>query len=233
MSARAADIIAEQIAANPRSVLSLPTGSTPLAMFDILAARCTRGEIDFTAVTFFSLDDYLGLRAADPNSLSGWLQHAFLRRVNLQEDHVHLVPAAAPSPVKAANRYDAELTGRGGFDLVVLGMGENGHIAFNEPGANLSTRTRIVDLTPETREQAAAYWDNAFPIPAQAMTVGMANILEARQIVLLVSGAAKAPTLGHALAGEIVPHIPASLLRLAGPRLRILADEDAASELER
>ncbi len=233
MSAIAADVIAGQISANPRSVISLPTGSTPLILFDILAARCARGDIDFGEATFFSLDDYLGLRATDANSLSGWLERAFLDRVNLQADRVHQVPAGDPMPLSAALEYDAELSRRGGFDLVVLGMGENGHIAFNEPGSDESTRTRVVTLTPETREQAAAYWDYQFPIPAQAMTVGMANILEARRIVLLVSGAAKAPTLHQALSGEISSRIPASLLRLAGSRLHILADEEAAAELDR
>lgn len=231
MSARAADVISDQIAVNPRCVLSLPTGSTPLMLFDILAARCARGDIDFREVTFFSLDDFLGLHPADPNSLSGWLNQAFLSRVNLHEDHVHLVPAAAPSPGAAADAYEDELSRHGGFDLVVLGMGENGHIAFNEPGADASTRTRVVDLTPETREQAAAYWDRQFPIPTQAVTVGVATILEARRIVLMVSGTGKASILRSALAGEIAPHIPASLLRLAGPRLQFLADEEAASDL--
>jgi glucosamine-6-phosphate deaminase len=231
ISVRAAEIVREHVAANPQGVLSLPTGTTPLVLFDLLAVHCARGDIDFSEVEFYSLDDYLGLHPTDPTSLSGWLERAFVHRVNLRPDHVHLIPAADPSPREAAAAYDGELTRRGGFDLVVLGMGENGHIAFNEPGADASTRTRVVDLTSETREQAAAYWGNRFPVPTQAMTVGMANILEAESIVLMVSGVAKAPVLRRALVGEISAHIPASLLRLAGPRLRILSDEDAASEL--
>lgn len=231
MSALAAGFIIAQIAANPRCVLSLPTGSTPLALFDILAAQDARGDVDFSNVTFFSLDDYLGLQPSDANSLSGWLERAFLNRVAIQPDNIHLVPAAASSPVEAAAAYEAELTRRGGFDLVVLGMGENGHIAFNEPGSGPTSRTRVVDLAPETREQAAAYWDDRYRIPDQAMTIGMANILDARQIVLLVSGAAKAHTLREALTGKTTPRVPASLLRLAGPRLNIFADVAAASGL--
>jgi glucosamine-6-phosphate deaminase len=231
MSELAADMISDQLTVNPHSVLSLPTGSTPLTLFDILAARTARGVVDFSNVTFFSLDDYLGLKPSDANSLSGWLVREFLHRVNLQAENVHLVPSDNPSPIEAANVYDAELTRRGGFDLVVLGMGENGHIAFNEPGSDATTRTRVVDLTPETREQAAAYWDDQFPMPAQAMTIGMANILEARRIVLLVSGEAKAPILNEALSGAISPRVPASLLRLAGPRLHVFTDADAASTL--
>ena len=231
MSEFVADLVASQITANPRTVLSLPTGSTPLPLFDVLAASAARGELDFSKVTFFSLDDYLGLSPSDPNSLSGWLERAFLSQVNLQSANVHLIPAQDPSPDVATIAYDGEIGRQGGFDLIVLGMGENGHIAFNEPGSDATTRTRVVDLTPETREQAAAYWDDRFSMPTQAMTIGMATILEAHQIVLLVSGLAKAPTLRDAMTGEISSHNPASLLRLAGSRLLVVADAAAASAM--
>lgn len=231
VSALVADVIAEQVAATPNIVWSLPTGSTPIPLFDILAARAAREEIDFRNVVFFSLDDYLGLHPSDPNSLSGWLQREFLNRVNVQPANVHLIPADDPIPGEAARHYDADLTRCGGFDLVVLGIGENGHIAFNEPGSEASTRTRVVEMTPETREQAAGYWNDQFRMPGQAMTIGMANILEARQIVLLVTGSVKATVLAEALTGDISHHVPASILRLAGARLHIFADASAASQL--
>ncbi len=231
MSELAADAVAEVIRATPEAVITVPTGSTPLHLFDILVARAHRQEIDFGRVHLFSLDDYLGLSIDDPNSLSGWLSRAFLRRIAFAPDRVHLIPANADDPQSAALEYDRALARQGGFDIAVVGMGENGHVAFNEPGSDASSRTRVVDLTPETVAQASAYWGNRYPIPARAMTVGIANLLEARRIVLIVSGAAKAGALQRALEGPTEPSTPASLLRLAGPRFEVIADRDAASLL--
>jgi glucosamine-6-phosphate deaminase len=231
MSERAADIVTETIRERPNAVLTLPTGSTPLHLFDILAARSARKEIDFSRVELFTLDDYLGLSGTEPNSLTAWLKKSLLERVNLQPGHVHLVPAGAADPFAAARAYDRALSDRGGFDLAVLGVGENGHIAFNEPGSGVDSRARIVDLTPETVAQASAYWDNAYPVPTQAMTVGIANLLEAKRIVLLASGKSKAAALRRALEAPMSDDVPASFLRLAGSRLEVIADTNAASEL--
>lgn len=231
MGMAAADIVAATIRERPEAVFTLPTGSTPLFLFDVLAARAARREIDFSGAEFFSLDDYLGLGGVEPNSLSAWLRRTFLDRVNLAPGRTHLVPAGAADPEAAAAAYDRELVGCGGFELAVLGIGANGHIAFNEPGASVDCRTRVVDLTPETIEQASAYWNRALAIPGKAMTVGIANLLEARKIVLLASGAAKAEALRRALEGPVTADVPASYLQLAGPRLVVIADEDAASRL--
>lgn len=231
MSTRAADRIEETIRVKPNAAISLPTGSTPLHLFDILAARVARGEIDFSRADLYCLDDYLGLTGDDPHSLTHWLREALIRRVNFAPSHVHEVPAAAANPDVAAGAYDRDLAEHGGLDLAVVGIGPNGHVAFNEPGAEPSSRTRVVDLQPETVAQASSYWQNAYAMPRKAMTVGIANILEARQIILIASGAAKAAAVQRALEGQIGPDVPASFLRRAGSRLEVILDKDAAAEL--
>jgi glucosamine-6-phosphate deaminase len=231
MSDLAADVIARTIQEKPDSVLSLPTGSTPLPLFDRLVQRAAAGEIDFSRIEFFCLDDYLGLTPQDPNSLTGWLWQEFLGCVPIPRDNVHEVPAAASDPDAAALAYDAELSALGGLDLAVVGIGANAHVAFNEPGSPVDSRTRVVDLTPETVAQAAGYWGGSIAMPTRAMTIGIANLLEAKQIVLLASGISKAEALQHTLEGPIGPDVPASFLRLAESRLHVIADAEAASEL--
>ena len=232
MASVAADVVAEVIQAKPDAVITLPTGTTPLPMFDVLAARAARSEIDFSQTRFFSLDDYLGLDGTEPNSLTAWLRRMLLDRVNLDPQRTHLIPSGAPNPEAAAASYDRELAEAGGFDLAVLGIGANGHIAFNEPGSSADSRTRVVGLSPETRAQAKAYWQGALPIPNKAMTVGIANVLEARRILLLAAGAAKADALHRALDGPVSDDCPASFLQLAASRLEVIADREAAALLQ-
>ncbi len=231
MSAVAADALADVLRADPGAAVTVPTGRTPLGMFDVLAARAARGEIDFSQATLFCLDDYLGVSPEDPNSLTGWLWRSLIARINIDPARVHVVPATADDPAQAAFDYERELSAHGGLDLAVLGMGANGHVAFNEPGAAADSRTRVVDLAPETVAQGSGYWDDTIPVPDRAMTVGVGTLLEARRIVLIVSGNAKAAALRRALDEPMSPETPASWLRLAGPRLHVIADEEAASEL--
>jgi glucosamine-6-phosphate deaminase len=230
-SEAAADRVAATIANDSDAAIALPTGSTPLIMFDILAARAARGEVDFSGVHLFCLDEYVGVTPHDQVSLTRWLRDAFLQRVGLQDDQVHPLPSTADDLVAAASEFDQAIAARGGLNLAVLGLGPNGHIGYNEPGSSADSRTRVVTLTPESRSQATAYWDGAAQIPDRAMTMGVGTLLEAKQIVLLVTGEAKAEMLRRTLAEPMSADVPASWLRLAGPRLTIIADEAAASEL--
>jgi glucosamine-6-phosphate deaminase len=200
-------------------------------MFDILAARATRGEVDFSGVHLFCLDEYVGVTPKDPVSLTRWLWDAFLHRIGLSADRVHSLPSTANDLVAAASEFDHAIAARGGLDLAVLGLGPNGHIGYNEPGSSADSRTRVVTLTPESRSQAAAYWEGAVQIPDRAMTMGVGTLLEAKQIVLLVTGEAKAEMLRRTVEQPMSADVPASWLRIAGPRLTIIADEAAASEL--
>src|SRR5215216_1895723 len=143
MSRRAAEIVAEAVTQEPGAAISLPTGSTPLGMFDELIGMDRNGEIDLSQVHIFCLDEYLGVTAEDPNSLTGWLWKAFLGPAGIPTRHVHALDTTDPDPESAAARYEQELIALGGLELAVLGLGPNGHIAFNEPGSTADSRTRV------------------------------------------------------------------------------------------
>ena len=230
-SVAAADIVSALIRDEPRAALSFPTGSTPLGMFDVLAARAARGEIDFSDVTVFCLDEYLGVTVEDPNSLTRWLGDALLNRIGVSADQIRALPVTAEDLGAAANAFDEAIAAQGGLDLAILGLGPNGHIGYNEPGSSADSRTRVISLTPESHNQASAYWEGAVPIPDQAMTMGVGTLLEAKQIVLLVVGEAKADILHRTLENSMSADLPASWLRIAGSRLTVIADEAAARDL--
>ena len=231
LSRAAADRVAAEVAQHPNGAITVPTGGTPIGMYQELVDRVHRGALNLSRIHIYCLDEYLGVSAEDPNSLTGWLERVFLAPAGIPAAHVHAVPAAASDPKTAAHDYEAELSARGGLDLAVLGLGPNGHIAYNEPGSAAGSRTRVLDLTPESVAQAAGYWQESVPIPNQAMTLGVGTILEARRIALLVSGEEKAEMLRRALRDPMSPAVPASWLRLGAERLEVIADEGAASKL--
>src|SRR5215216_660414 len=230
-SESAADIVSSTLLSEPDAAITFPTGTTPLAMFDILSARAARGETDFSGVSIFFLDEYLGVTVEDPNSFTRWLTEALFNRVGIEPEQLHAPPVTADDPMASAAKFDETISARGGLDLAVLGLGPNGHVGYNEPGSSANSRTRVVTLTAQSRDQASAYWEGSLPIPDRAMTMGVGTLLESKQIVLLVTGEAKAGMLRRALEEPVGTDVPASLLRMAGPRLTIIADEAAASEL--
>jgi len=230
MSVMAADIVSETLSKHPEAAISLPTGSTPVGMFDEIIARSQAGIVDLSHFQLFCLDEYLGASAGDPNTLTSWLMRTFVVPAGIPLEHVHTLPVADPDPGAAALRFEEEIAACGGLELAVLGIGGNGHIAYNEPGSRSDSRTRVLDLTPESVEQAAGYFDGA-SVPAKAMTVGVGTLLEARKIVLIVSGASKQDILHDALNGPMTADVPASWLRMAGDRVIVIADEAAAGRL--
>jgi glucosamine-6-phosphate deaminase len=233
LSAKAADAVAETIHQKPDAAICVPTGSTPLGMFETLAEMANRGKVDFSRVQLYCLDEYVGVDRHDPNSLTGWLWSAFVTRVGIGPQQVHMLPTTAAVPAEAAAEIDRELVRRGGLDLAVLGLGPNGHVGYNEPGSTHDSRTRVVNLTPESVQQAAAYWSGNVSVPDIAITLGIGTLLEAKRIVLIVSGEAKAAILRRTLEESPSAEVPASWLRLAGNRLEVIADHAAAGDLER
>ena len=231
MSKRAADAVERLVSKKPDAVLSLPTGSTPLGLFDELLARVRAGKIDFSRAHLFCLDEYVGVNREDPNSLTGFLDRSFLHGAGFDPDRVHVLPAEADDLDAAAAAYEAELRDVGGLELVILGLGPNGHIAYNEPGSTADSRTRVLTLTAESILQAEAYWEESVATPHRAITMGVATLLEAREIILIVSGAAKADMLRRTLMESMTTEVPASFLRMAGDRLTVIADEEAAAHL--
>lgn len=229
MGRRAADIVAATVQRNPAAAISLPTGNTPLPMFAELIDRIGREELDLSTVHLFCLDEYVGVTPDDPNSLTGWLRQALIEPAELDLARVHTLPATDRDPVVAADRFEGDLAALGGLDLAVLGIGPNGHIAYNEPGSAADSRTRVLDLTQESIDQAAAYWQGSVTIPRRAMTVGVGTLLEARRLVLIAAGAGKAAIVRRALREPMSAAVPASWLRLAGERLEVVVDEAAAA----
>jgi len=232
MSRTTAEIVVETVRRLPEAVIAFPTGSTPLGLFADLIARVEAGTLDLSRIRVFCLDDYLGVGPDDPNSLTRWLRDAFLEPARLDLSRVQMMPAASPDPVAAAANYETALADVGGLDLAILGLGPNGHIAYNEPGATADSRTRVVDLTPSSTEQASAYWHDTLPISSRAMTIGVATLLAARRIVLMVGGEAKSEVLRRALQKPMTADLPASWLQSAGDRLEVIADQAAASKLD-
>lgn len=230
MSRAAADIVAETVKANPGAAFAVPTGSTPVGMFEALVDKVERGDLSFDRTQLFCLDEYVGVTADDPNSLTGWLYGNFLTASRIPEANIHTLPATAPNLAAAAASYEADIAAAGGLELAVLGLGGNGHIAYNEPGSPGDSRTRVLSLTPESINQARGYFEGQ-SVPTQAITVGIGTLLEARRIVLIVSGASKADVLYAALRGPQTPEVPASFLQRAPEKLTVIADEAAAARL--
>lgn len=231
MSRRAADIVTETVRANRTCAITVPTGSTPEGMYAELVRRIRAGEVDFSNVTIFCLDEYLGRAPTDDASLTKLLKEGFLDPAGIPDDNVHYIPTMAEDPHAAAGAYEQAISDAGGLELAVVGLGLNGHVAFNEPGSGPETRTRVIDLTPESQEQNAAYYDGA-SIPDKAITMGLGTVLGARRVVMIVSGESKADIVHETLHGEMTSDVPGSWLRLAGDRLEVVLDREAASRLE-
>jgi glucosamine-6-phosphate deaminase len=231
MSRLAADIVTRVIEEHPGSAITLPTGETPRGMFEELTRRIERGDLDFSTIHLFCLDDYLGKGIDDEASLTAWLDEVFLTPNNLHGDNIHLIPSLAADPGTAAADYERAISELGGLKLAVVGLGPNGHIGFNEPGSAIDSRTRVVDLTDESRDQNAAYYAGDQTIPDKAITMGLGTILEADVVVLIVSGSSKAGILQAALEGPITSAVPGSFLRTLGERLIVIVDKEAASSL--
>lgn len=226
--AHVAALLADQLAARPSIVVCLPTGSTPLPVYAALPGELARRGVDATAATVVLLDEYLGLPAGHAARCDAMLRRTLLDPLVGERSWPPAFIAfdvdEAPPDVACA-RMDAAIAAAGRLDLVILGLGTNGHVGMNEPGAAADSPTRPVELAASTRVAAIGY--GADPPPTHGVTLGMAQILAAREIWLLVRGSRKAAILAATLAGPITPMVPASLLR-GHPGLRVIADEAAS-----
>lgn len=227
-AAAGADIVQDALRQKPSAIIGFPTGVTPLPCYAELRRRVERGELEVSRLRCLMLDDYLGANDGTPSSYQ-WLQRELFLPMQIAPDRVLRIPTDPDGIVEACATFEQKLANWGGCDLMLLGLGANGHIAFNEPGAEVGSRTRAVALTPETARSNAAYWGGRF-VPTRAVTVGIGTILESRRIALLVTGAAKAGILQRALNDSIRAAVPASFIRLA-PEAIVLADAAAAASL--
>jgi glucosamine-6-phosphate deaminase len=226
-----ANRVAQAIRQKPALVLGLPTGRTPLLLYEELVKRAAAGRVDFSAVTTFNLDEFFGIPASHPGSYRSFMQRYLFDHVNIDGSRVHFLDGSAGNPVEEGCRYEQSIEHAGGIDLQLLGIGSNGHIGFNEPGAFLEARTHLVTLRPETRRSnAALFGGDADAVPSQAMSMGMATILGARSIVLIATGERKASCVEQLVSGSITTQLPASFLQLHTD-VEIVLDEAAAAKL--
>lgn len=216
--------LADRLAARPGLVVCLPTGSTPLPLYAALPGVMARRGVDASAATIVLLDEYLGLPPGHVARCDATLRRTLLDPLDPTPAFVAFAIDDAPPDIACA-RMDAAIAAAGGLDLVVLGLGANGHIGMNEPGSAVDAPTRAVELAPSTREASIGY--GASEPPTHGVTLGVAAILDAREIWLLATGAHKAAIFAATLDGPTTPAVPASLLR-SHPGLRVIADDAAA-----
>jgi glucosamine-6-phosphate deaminase len=226
LSEAAADAIAATVARRPDALLLLATGDTPMGAYRLLAERRARGDFDTSRLRVAQLDEYAGLASGDRRSLYGWMERSFLTPLGIAEQRTIRLDASLP-PAQACREYDAAVAAAGGFELAILGLGPNGHLGFNEPPVARDAPTRLVPLTPESIVSNARYWGDEEDVPADALTCGMAALLAARQILLVVSGPHKREILSRTLDESPTEHVPASWLQDAPGDVVVLADRDA------
>jgi glucosamine-6-phosphate deaminase len=225
----AAAFVAAQVQQKPDSVLLLPTGRTPLLMYSGLVARVQRGELRLNRIQTFNLDEFHSLPADHPGNYRSYMRRVFFEPAGIPAQNTHLLDSAAPDPLKECATYEGKIRAAGGIDLVVLGIGANGHIGFNEPGSSLTSRTRLVAIQPETRMANAFLFEAIVEnVPEAALTVGIGTIMEARKVLLLATGVSKAEAVSAMLSGPVTPDLPASYLRLH-PNVTLLADQEACA----
>jgi glucosamine-6-phosphate deaminase len=220
-AAAAADLVAGQMQVKPNSVLALPTGNTPLGLYAELLRRSRLGLLSLAEARIFDLDEYLGVAAADQRSYAAFLQRHLIAPLELDPARVRLLRGDAADPAIECREYEAALRAAGGIDLCILGLGANGHIAFNEPGSSWDEHTHVVALTPATRTRHAEEAGGRWQIPTHGLTLGIANILAARQVLLLIAGANKAAAGAALHAGVEDREWPVTSL-LRAPRLTVI-----------
>jgi glucosamine-6-phosphate deaminase len=231
MSRAAAQEVADVLNAKPNAVLGMATGSTPLGVYQELVRMHARGEIDFSHVTTFNLDEYVGLPITHAQSYHRFMHENFFRHINISPQNIH-IPSGTTTNYRAfCEWYEKRIEEAGGIDLQILGIGSDGHIAFNEPGSSLSSRTRLKTLAKQTIDDNARFFDKSDDVPIYAITMGVGTILEAKQILLLANGANKAQAVVEAVEGPVTSMITASALQMH-PSVRAFFDDAAASKLK-
>jgi glucosamine-6-phosphate deaminase len=227
-----ARIIARQVRQKPTSVLGLATGGTPVGCYRELIRLHRENGLDFAAVTTFNLDEYLNLPPEHPQSFHAFMFNNLFDHINVDRARIHLPDGMAADTQAACEAYESSIDGAGGIDLQLLGIGTDGHIAFNEPGSSLASRTRIKTLCEQTVRDNARFFDRPEEVPRLAVTMGVGTILDSRQCLLLVTGANKAAAVRSAIEGPVTSQITASALQLHRDTIAVL-DEAAASWLTR
>ena len=230
LSRKAANLISAQVILKPECVLGLATGSTPIGTYRQLVEWYQKDDVDFSRVTTFNLDEYVGLSPENPQSYHAFMRRNLFDHVNLAPERCHVPDGCATDLARACREYDAAIAERGGIDLQLLGIGHNGHIGFNEPGGAFEKETHCVALTENTIQANARFFGPGEKVPTHAYTMGIKTIMSAKKILLIASGEDKAEILNKMICGPIVPAVPASVLQLHND-VTVVADAAALSQV--
>lgn len=230
MSRKAANLIAAQIYVKPNCVLGLATGSTPIGTYKELVAKYEVGDLDFSEVTTVNLDEYKGITKENDQSYYYFMNDNLFSHVNINKERTFLPDGTEPDSDKACNAYNEIIHSVGGQDLQLLGLGHNGHIGFNEPAADFPLETHCVDLTESTIKANQRFFASYDDVPKQAYTMGIKTIMQAKKVLVVVSGEDKADIVQKAFFGPVTPEVPASVLQLH-PDCIVVADAAALSKV--
>ena len=230
-SLMAAKRVASLIKTKKQTVLGLATGNTPLSTYKELVSLKNSKEINFDHVTCFNLDEYVGLDKQDPNSYYYYMNKNFYEPLGLNPSHCFIPDGQSDDIASECNNYESLIKEKGPIDLQILGIGRDAHIGFNEPGSSIGSRTRLKTLTETTRKDNASLFGDLDKVPMHCITMGIQSILEAKEIILLAFGEAKAKAVAKAVEGPLSANTPASALQLH-PKVKVIIDEAAASELK-
>jgi glucosamine-6-phosphate deaminase len=228
----AARLVARQVLEKPNSVLGLATGSTPCRLYQSLARKHRAEGLDFSRVTSFNLDEYVGLAPEHPASYHRFMEENLFSHVNISHERIHIPDGLAADIPAHCAAYEHAIREAGGIDLQILGLGSDGHLGFNEPGSSLASRTRIKTLTERTRSDNARFFAADEQVPHHVITMGLGTIMESRMCLLLAFGKGKAEAVAASVEGPVTANVPGSLLQFH-PRTKVLLDADAASLLTR
>jgi glucosamine-6-phosphate deaminase len=230
MSREAAKIISSKLRKKPDLVLGLATGSTPLGLYKELIRMHKEEGLDFSKVTTFNLDEYVGLSPAHDQSYHYFMYENFLNYINVDKRFIHIPHGMSKDVAAFCEWYEQRIKDCGGIDIQVLGIGGNGHIAFNEPGSSLGSRTRIKTLTPKTRDDNARFFEKMDEVPKYAITMGVGTIMDSKEIILLANGEKKADAVKAAIEGPITAMCPASIVQMHR-EVYVLLDKEAGTKL--
>ena len=230
-SRKAAAMITAAVKANPKIVLGLATGSTPVGMYKEMIKAVKAKEVSYSQVRTWNLDEYLGLAGTHDQSYRYFMNTNLFDSIDIKKSNTHVLNGLAKDWRKDVKAYEAAIKKAGGIDIQVLGIGSDGHIAFNEPGSSLSSRTRLVSLTPQTIKDNSRFFKKAADVPKQALSMGVGSIMEAKKIILLAFGKNKADAVAAAVEGGVSQFCTASALQMHEDAW-FFCDEEAASRLK-
>ncbi|MBM4761028.1 glucosamine-6-phosphate deaminase [Bacillus sp. B15-48] len=226
LSLEAAKLFIEKVRKNPSITLGLATGGTPVGLYAQIVKDHQENDTSYQKVTSFNLDEYIGLSGEHPQSYRYFMNEQLFNHIDIDKANTFVPLGDTENPQQQCVDYENRLKEHGGIDLQILGIGSNGHIAFNEPGTSFQSETHIIELTASTREANARFFDSIDEVPTHAITMGIASIMRSKEILLLISGEGKREALSQLIHGEATEDFPASVLK-NHPNVTIIADEAA------